>query len=166
MCICNYFWYLLTLTGPSCGHTFFHAWKSTKLSGGCNKLSLHRRLLLFTENEKRRKKRRSFPSPFSPQSPTRSLKQNSRDLTKPRRRGQREQRQKAIGLMSKATNVHVHHAFLHISLPFLHNHGVKWPISFEFTWVRERQDDRFYHLCLNSCAVSSLHLQNKFPSFK
>ena len=110
------------------------------------------------------KKRRSFPSPFSPKSPTRSLKKNSRDLTKPRRRRQRE-RQKTIGLMSKTTNLHVHHAFLYISLPCLHNHGVKWPI-FEFTWVRERQDDRFYHLCLNSCAVPSVRLQNKFPSFK
>ena len=67
----------------------------------------------------------SISHPFS--------KSSSRDLTKPRRRRQRD-RQKAIGLISKTTNLHVHHAFLYISLPFLHNHGVKWPI-FEFTWV-------------------------------
>ena len=47
-----------------------------------------------------------------------------RDLTKPRRRRQRE-RQKTIGLMSKTTTLHVHHAFLYISLPSLHNCDVK-----------------------------------------
>ena len=35
--------------------------------------------------------------------------------------------QKAIGLMSKTTTLHVHHAFLYISLLFLHNYNVKWP---------------------------------------
>ena len=44
-----------------------------------------------------------------------------RDLTKPRRRRQRE-RTKTIGLMSKTTTLHVHHAFLYISLPSLHNY--------------------------------------------
>ena len=29
--------------------------------------------------------------------------------------------QKTIGLMSKITTLHVHHAFLYISLPSLHN---------------------------------------------
>ena len=53
-----------------------------------------------------------------------------RDLTKPRRRRQRE-RKKTIGLMSKTTTLHVHHAFLYISLPSLHNNGVKWP-NFKF----------------------------------
>ena len=46
------------------------------------------------------------------------------DLTKPRRRRQRE-RQKTIGLMSKTTTLHVHHAFLYISLRSLHDYGVK-----------------------------------------
>ena len=31
---------------------------------------------------------------------------------------------KAIGLMSKTTTLHVHHAFLYISLPSLHNYDV------------------------------------------
>ena len=44
----------------------------------------------------------------------------NRDLTKPRRRRQQE-RQKTIGLMSKTTTLHVHHAYLYISLPSLHN---------------------------------------------
>ena len=32
---------------------------------------------------------------------------------------------KAIGLMSKTTTLHVHHAFLYISLQPLQNYGVK-----------------------------------------
>ena len=78
----------------------------------------------------------------------------ARELTKPRRRRQRE-RQTLIGLMSKTTTLHVHHAFLYISLPSLHNYDVKWP-NFKFTWERERQGDKFYHLCPNLSA---------FPSF-
>ena len=35
-----------------------------------------------------------------------------------------------------------------------------WP---KFTWERERQGDKFYHLCQNSDAVPSLQLQPKFP---
>ena len=77
----------------------------------------------------------------------------------------KENVKKAIGLMSKTTTLHVHHAFLYISLPSLHNYDVKWP-NFKFTWERERQGDKFYHLGLNSCAVPSLQLQPKFPSFK
>ena len=34
---------------------------------------------------------------------------------------------KAIGLLRKTTNLHVHHAFLYISLPSLHGYNVKMP---------------------------------------
>ena len=34
---------------------------------------------------------------------------------------------KAIGLMSKTTTLHVHHAFLYISFLFLHDFDVKMP---------------------------------------
>ena len=73
----------------------------------------------------------------------------NRDLTKPRRRRQRE-RKKTIGLMSKTreqlcTSITL---FLYISLPSLHNYDVKWP-NFKFTWEREWQGDKFYHLCPN-----------------
>ena len=34
---------------------------------------------------------------------------------------------KAIGLISKTTLLHVHHAFLYISLPSLHDYDVKMP---------------------------------------
>ena len=45
---------------------------------------------------------------------------------------------KAIGLMSKTTTLHVHHAFLSISLLSLHNCYMKWP-NFKFTLERERK---------------------------
>ena len=34
---------------------------------------------------------------------------------------------KAIGLLRKTTSLHVHHAFLYISLPSLHDYDVKMP---------------------------------------
>ena len=40
---------------------------------------------------------------------------------------------KAIGLITKTTIVHVHHAFLYISLPTLHDYDVKMP---NFTFYR------------------------------
>ena len=69
--------------------------------------------------------------------------------------------------MSKTTTLHVHHAFLYISLQSLHNYDVKWP-DFKFTRERERelQGDKFFHLCQNLGAVPSIQLQTKFPSFK
>ena len=38
-----------------------------------------------------------------------------------------ENLKKAIGLLSKTTSLHVHHAFLYISLPLLHDYDVKIP---------------------------------------
>ena len=49
----------------------------------------------------------------------------NRDFTKPRRRRRQRERQKTIGLMSRTTTLHVHHAFLYISLPSMHNYDVK-----------------------------------------
>ena len=34
---------------------------------------------------------------------------------------------KAIGLLRKTTTLHVHHAFLYISLPSFHDYNVKMP---------------------------------------
>ena len=68
-----------------------------------------------------------------------------------------ENLKKAISLISKTTALHVHHAFLYISLPSLHNYDMKWP-NFTFIWERERQRYKFEHLCLNSGAVPSLQL--------
>ena len=71
---------------------------------------------------------------------------------------------KAIGLMNKTTTLHVHHAFFVHFFAVLNYYDVKWP-KFKFTWERERQGDKFYHLCLSSGAVPSLQLQSKFTSF-
>ena len=38
-----------------------------------------------------------------------------------------EKVKKAIGLISKTTTSHVHHTFLYISFPFLHDYDVKMP---------------------------------------
>ena len=39
----------------------------------------------------------------------------------------KEDVKKAIGLLRKATTLHVHHAFLYISLPSLRDYDVKMP---------------------------------------
>ena len=41
---------------------------------------------------------------------------------------------KGIGLLSKTTTLHVHHALLYISWPSLHDYGVKIP-NFTFNGV-------------------------------
>ena len=38
-----------------------------------------------------------------------------------------EKVKKTIGLISKTTTSHVHHTFLYISFPFLHDYDVKMP---------------------------------------
>ena len=59
---------------------------------------------------------------------------------------------KAIGLLSKTTSLHVHHAFLYISLPLLHDYDVKMP-SFTFYGGRKTSDDKLFFLFLNLSAV-------------
>ena len=51
--------------------------------------------------------------------------------------------EKAVSLMSKTKTLHLHHAFLYISLPSRHNYNVKWP-NFEVTWEREQQGGKFH----------------------
>ena len=88
-----------------------------------------------------------------------------RYLKKPRLWPQQE-RQKAISLINEQNNNVARVAcFLYISSSSLHNDGMKWP-NFKFSWERERQGDKFHHLCLNSGAFLSLQLQPKFFSFK
>ena len=50
---------------------------------------------------------------------------------------------KAIGLISKTTTSHVHHTFLHISIPFLHDYDVKMP-NFAFYGGRKQATTTFY----------------------
>ena len=49
---------------------------------------------------------------------------------------------KAIGLLSKTTTLHVHHAFLYVSLPSLHDYHVKMP-SFTFYGGRKQARAKF-----------------------
>ena len=50
--------------------------------------------------------------------------------------------EKAIGLWSKTTSLHVPHAFLYISLPLLHDYDVKMP-SFTFYGGRKQATTNF-----------------------
>ena len=59
-----------------------------------------------------------------------------------------ENGKKAIGLISKTRTLHVHHAFLYISLPSLHYYN-KVP---NFTFCRTH-DNNFLFLFLNSDTV-------------
>ena len=50
---------------------------------------------------------------------------------------------KTIGLISKTTTSHVHHAFLYISFLFLHDHDVKMP-NLAFYGGRKQATTKFY----------------------
>ena len=69
------------------------------------------------------------------------LEEENRDLEDPTTRRQRE-RQKIIGLRSKTTTLNVHHTFLYISMPFLHDYDVKMP-NFAFYGERKQATTNF-----------------------
>ena len=48
-----------------------------------------------------------------------------------------------IGLEGKTTTLHVHHTFLYISLPFLHDYDVKFP-NWTFHGGRKQATTKFY----------------------
>ena len=50
---------------------------------------------------------------------------------------------KTIGLISKTTTSHVHHTFLYISFPFLHDYDVKMP-NFAFYGGRKHATTKCY----------------------
>ena len=50
---------------------------------------------------------------------------------------------KTIGLIRKTTTSHVHHTFLYISIPFLHDYDVKMP-NLAFCWGRKQATTKFY----------------------
>ena len=54
---------------------------------------------------------------------------------------------KTIGLISKTTTLHVHHALLYISLPFVHDYGVKMP-NFVFYGMENVNKQRRNYLSL------------------
>ena len=55
----------------------------------------------------------------------------------------KEDGKKAKGLIGKTTTLHVHHAFLYISLPSLHDYNVKVP-NFTFCRGREQTATTFF----------------------
>ena len=64
--------------------------------------------------------------------------------------------QKTISLISKTTTLQVHHAFLYISLPALHDYDVKMP-NFAFYGVRKQPTTKF---CSSFCTwIWSLGIQ-------
>ena len=63
---------------------------------------------------------------------------------------------KATGLLSKTTTMLVHHAFLYISLPLLHDYDVKMP-SFTFYGGRKTSDDKLFFLFLNLSAPKEIN---------
>ena len=70
------------------------------------------------------------------------LQIDNRDF-KIQRRGRRQERQKTIGLISKTTTLHVHHAFLYISFLFLQDYDVKMP-NFAFYRGRKQATTKLY----------------------
>ena len=52
---------------------------------------------------------------------------------------------KTIGLISETTTSHVHHTFLYISFPFLHDYDVKMP-NFAFYGGRKQATTKFISL--------------------
>ena len=79
-----------------------------------------------------------------------------------RRRRQRE-RQKTIGLIRKTTTLHVHHAFLYISLPSLHDFDGKTP-TFTFCGSRKQATTKFFFLLLKLYIVLTNFKRRFSPS--
>ena len=65
---------------------------------------------------------------------------------------------KAIGLISKTTTLHMHHTFVYISLPSLHDHDVKM-LNFMFYRGRKQAATKLSFLFLNLDEV----LRNSTP---
>ena len=68
---------------------------------------------------------------------------DNRDFKIQRHGRQRERKKKTIGLIGKKTTSQVHHTFLYISFPFLHDYDVKMP-NFAFYGGRKQATTKFY----------------------
>ena len=67
----------------------------------------------------------------------------------------------AIGLLCKTTTLHVHHAFLYISLPSLHDYDVKMP-NCKFCGGRKQATMNLFFLSQNLSAVLNKSTPGKF----
>ena len=75
-----------------------------------------------------------------------------------------ENGKKAIGLLRKITTLLVHHTFLYISSPSLHDQDVKMP-NFTFYGERKQGTTNFFFLFLNLSPVPLKSTPGKFAYF-
>ena len=87
----------------------------------------------------------------------------TREFTQRRRRRWRE-RQKAIGLDNKTTTLLVHHGFLYISLPSLHEYNLK-VTNFTFSRGREQKTTTFFFFFWTLMQSFRIQLQKELPTF-
>ena len=66
--------------------------------------------------------------------------------------------------MSKTTTLHVHHAFLHISLPILHGYEVNMP-NFAFYGGRKQATTKVYFSFCTWILCLGIQLQKGSPTF-
>ena len=71
---------------------------------------------------------------------------------------------KAIGLISKTTTLHVHHALLYISLPSLHDYNVK-VLNFTICQGREHKTTTFFFSSWTLIQSFRIQLQKNLPTF-
>ena len=69
-----------------------------------------------------------------------------------------------IGLIRKTTISHVHHAFLYISFPFLHDYVVEMPY-FAFYGGRKQETAKFYFIFWAWIWSLEIQLQEGLPTF-
>ena len=95
-------------------------------------------------------------------SPRKFQNNDIRELKQGRRRRQRE-RQK----IGEKTTLHVHHAFLYVSLPSLHDNDVKVP-NFTFSGGREHKTTTMFSFSWTSTLSLSyrIQLQKNLPTFE
>ena len=75
-----------------------------------------------------------------------------------------ENGKKAIRLISKTTTSHVHHAFLYISQPSLHDYNVKMP-NFKFFRGRKQATTKFSFSFLACTRLLRIQLQESTRTF-
>ena len=85
-------------------------------------------------------------------------------LKQRRRRRQRERQKSNRFRISKTTTLHVHQAFLYISLPSLHDYDVEMP-NFTFCGEREHKTTTLFFFCRTLIQSFRIQLQKKLPTF-
>ena len=66
--------------------------------------------------------------------------------------------------MGKITTLHVHHAFLYLTLSSLHDYDVKLPY-FKFCWGRKHKTTTFLFFSWILIQSFRIHLQKNSPTF-